>query len=266
MTVQASYDTTFAPFFEGQITQQREKADIHSPIVDEVAGLKFGRQTFRSGTNLKHCRLPHSNLATLETGGANPDLVPSNVIAGDVIVNGVTTAITYTYATSHLASMTALAALIAAVSGIDTAVVGGANNRTITITADADTDAYLANWAVTLGATQPTVTLTNTDGGIEYGPSVHYEQERDSNQVVQTDEGDAASIGQVVYTAMRSDAALSPGDTPFIRFFGESAADKKNGMLTNAAGSGPTKAIASTKLTVITGCAPGGFAEVRQNQ
>lgn len=264
MSVQSSYNTTLAAFYEGQITQQREKADIHSPIVDETAGIKFGRQTFRAGTDNKHCRLPHSNLATL---ALDADLVTSNVIAGNVIVNGVTTAVTYTFLTSHLASMTALASLIAAVTGIDTAVVGSGSpaNRTITITADPDTDAYLSGWAVTLGASQAGVTLTNTDGGDEYGPSVHFEQERDSSQIVQVDAGDAASVGQVVYTAMRSDATLAAGDTPFIRFFGESAADKKNGMLTNAAGSAPTKAIASTKLTVITGCAAGGLAEVRIN-
>ena len=74
-------------------------------------------------------RLPESNLSTIVLSG---DLVTSNVT--NVSVNGVALA-PITFATSHLATMNTIAAAILAQPNIASAVVGGAGNHTLTVTA-----------------------------------------------------------------------------------------------------------------------------------
>lgn len=88
------------------------------------------------------------------------DLVASNVYAGKVNGNYVSV----TYATSHAATLTAMAALIATQPGIKSAV---ASVRTITVTTDAGAETVLSDFAVTLGASQATVTLAETVSAIK---------------------------------------------------------------------------------------------------
>lgn len=108
-------------------------------------------------------RLPQSNLSTIVL---NADLVTSNVI--NVTVNGVALA-PITFATSHLATMNAIAAAILAQPNIASAVVGGTNNRTITVTATEGNVAVVNSFVVTLGASQATATITNTTQDTFYG-------------------------------------------------------------------------------------------------
>lgn len=108
-------------------------------------------------------RLPQQNLSTTVLSA---DLIASNSVA--VSVNGV--ALTpIVFATSHLATMTAIAAAIDAQPGIASAVVGGANNRTITVTADQGGVAVVNSFVVTLGASQATATITNGTQDTLYG-------------------------------------------------------------------------------------------------
>lgn len=109
-------------------------------------------------------RLPNQNLSTIVF---DADLVTSNEIDGDI--NGVAIA-TVTFAVSHLNTMNLIAAAIEALDANLTATVGGANNRTITIVGNADSETIAAaNWVVTLGASQAGVTETNTTSDTLYG-------------------------------------------------------------------------------------------------
>jgi hypothetical protein len=108
-------------------------------------------------------RLPQSNLSTIVL---NADLVTGNVI--NVTLNGVALA-PITFATSHLATMLAIAAAIQAQPDIFTAVVSDPNNRTITVTADQGKLAITNSFVVTLGASQATATITNSTQDIFYG-------------------------------------------------------------------------------------------------
>lgn len=94
------------------------------------------------------------------------DLITGNVV--NATVNGV--AITpVTYATSHLATMQAVANAIADIPSVSSATVGGANNRTITIISNVGTATTVSSFVVTLGASQATVTTTASQSGTFFG-------------------------------------------------------------------------------------------------
>ncbi len=96
------------------------------------------------------------------------DLVTSNTI--NATVNGI--AITpVVFATSHLATMNAIADEIEALPGIASATVGGANNRTITIMTENGTSITVTGFLVTGGASQATVTTTDSQFGAFFGVS-----------------------------------------------------------------------------------------------
>lgn len=94
------------------------------------------------------------------------DLITGNTV--NATVNGV--AITpVVYATSHLATMQAVANAIAAIPSVASAVVGGANNRTITIISNVGTATTVSVFTVTGGASQATVTTTASQSGTFFG-------------------------------------------------------------------------------------------------
>lgn len=94
------------------------------------------------------------------------DLITGNTI--NATVNGV--AITpVVYATSHLATMQAVAAAIDAIPSVSSATVGGANNRTITIISNVGTATTVTSFVVTGGASQATVTSTTGQSGTFFG-------------------------------------------------------------------------------------------------
>jgi len=82
------------------------------------------------------------------------DLITANVFAGYVMG----TAYTETYATSHAATMAALALEIEANAAVSTVTVSGDD---LIINAAAGYSLRVNGWAVTLGASQPTVTQTD---------------------------------------------------------------------------------------------------------
>ena len=103
-----------------------------------------------------------SNQAAVKTITFSADLITSNSVAGKV--NG--TSLTATvFATDHATTMAAIAAKIAAIDGVASATVGGSGNRVITVTATAGYSLTLADFAVTLGASQATVALATTTAG-----------------------------------------------------------------------------------------------------
>lgn len=94
------------------------------------------------------------------------DLITGNTV--NATVNGV--AITpVVFATSHLLTMQAVANAIAAIPSVASAVVGGANDRTITVISDVGTATNITVFTVTGGASQATITTTASQSGTFFG-------------------------------------------------------------------------------------------------
>lgn len=108
-------------------------------------------------------RLPAQNQSVVTLSA---DLVASNSIA--VSVNDVDLT-PIVFAVDHATTMAAIAAAIAAQPNIDTAVVSGATNRVITITAEQGEVAIVNSFVVTLGASQATATIVNGTQDSLYG-------------------------------------------------------------------------------------------------
>ncbi|MCP3686001.1 MAG: DUF3383 domain-containing protein, partial [bacterium] len=84
------------------------------------------------------------------------DLVASNSVL--VTVNG-TAMSPVVYAASHVATMGVIATAIQGLAEVSTAVVSGATNRIITVTAVYGSDVTVNGFAITLGASQAGVTI-----------------------------------------------------------------------------------------------------------
>lgn len=110
------------------------------------------------------------------------DIITGNTVAVDV--DGVS--LTQAFDTDHLTSITALAAQIAAEPGVLTAAVGGGSNRTITVTAAVHaTDVVLDNEGVTGGASQATITITETVASISDDDRGMFRADADSSTALQ---------------------------------------------------------------------------------
>lgn len=160
MAGQTSYPTLMVNGSEGLLADSGFKNVLSPSAYDQIPVGSGVAKVF--GVDYQ-ARLPEQNLATLVFSA---DLVASNVINGNI--NGVAIA-PVTYASSHLATMTAIAAAIETADDDVTATVGGANNRTITIMASGAAKALVAGWVVTLGGSQATITMTNTTYDTLYG-------------------------------------------------------------------------------------------------
>jgi len=211
---QTTYTQTLIPFIEGAITQGRDKADIKDKIVSDSNDLQFGRVVALQDTAGKKVRNHYSDEAKIVLAG---DLVASNQVDFDLIINGVTNAISEVFDTTHLQTVQNIETAVELLAGIASLTLSG-TNRTLTIQADAETDIYVDNFAVTLGSSQTTGTITNRDTKTPYGISVLEEREPDSNGDVFFSDGQAAGVMRKGYIAVRSDAALNPGDTVYVRF------------------------------------------------
>lgn len=103
-----------------------------------------------------------------DTGSSvfSADLITANVI--NATVNGV--AITpVTFSGSHLATMQAIANEISAIPSVASAVVGGVNNRTITIISNVGVPTAVTVFVVTLGVSQATIVTTDGQSGTFFG-------------------------------------------------------------------------------------------------
>jgi hypothetical protein len=94
------------------------------------------------------------------------DLITDNVI--NATINGVAID-PVTFATDHLTTMQLIADAIEEIPTIESATVGGANNRTITIISNPGTATVVTSFVVTLGVSQATVTSTEDQSGTFFG-------------------------------------------------------------------------------------------------
>lgn len=262
--VQTTYQQDLTPKFEGQY----DARELRSAGCADPSGIKFGRVVCYADSTGNSVIAPYSNQATLVL---DADLVTSNVLAGNIVVGGVTTAYTETFASTHLATMQALAAELEAIDGVLTATVGGASNRTITVISDPGVDVYFSSGAVTLGASQAGVTLANTCTLVVAGVAVHSQKEEDSDGVVKyrplSDAVPHLTNGDVV---VRSDDALTPASTLHFRFYQESGADKERGMIGSSTGIGaqtsPSVSLALSASKALESVSAGELARITVNQ
>ncbi len=258
---QTSMSTDLDIKYEGREAFPLTPKVNESKVVEETDGINFGRVVLLASDTDK-ARLPRSNQAVLTLSA---DLVASNVLAGNIVINGTTNAYTETYATSHTATLAALAAEIDALTGVS--AVSDPTARTITVTADAEYDVYFSSGAVTLGASQATVTLSNTESGSFYGISAQAAKEMTSSGTTLYAADETASVARVNYIDVTSDDALAIGASVYVRFLEESgSADKKRGMIMASAGSSPTKAKLWSDVSVVSACDAGGIATLRINK
>lgn len=258
---QTSMSTDLDIKYEGREAFPLTPKVNESKVVEETDGINFGRVVLLASDTDK-ARLPRSNQAVLTLSA---DLVASNVLAGNIVINGTTTAYTETYASSHTATLAALATELDSLAGVSATSDPAA--RTITVTADAEYDVYFSSGAVTLGGSQATVTLSNTESGTFYGISVQSAKQltEDGTSLYEADE--TASVARVNYIDVTSDDALAIGASVYVRFLEESgSADKKRGMIMAAAGSSPTKAKIWSDVEVVSACDAGGIATLRINK
>lgn len=262
---QTSYSTDMNVKFPGRYAVSGR--GLRSGVCGDSNGIPFGRVVVYSDTTGKKVSLPYSNQATLVLDG---DLVTSNTLAGNIVINGTTTAYTETFASDHDTTMAALVAELDALTGIS-ATLGDANNRTITITADAETDVYFSSGAVTGGAGQAGVTLANTCTSTVAGIAVHSQKEEESDGTVYynylTDTVPVLTDGQV---DIITDDALDVTDTVYFRFYQQSAADEKRGMIGAADGlgadTGPSTSLALSGARPLDSVSAAGTATIAYNR
>lgn len=245
--VQTSYNSELNTYTEGQLVSDRLNSKIVSKKIDDANGIALGRFVGAVDADEKTVSNLYSNQATIVLSG---DLVTSNSVACSIVVNGETVALSATvFSSTHLETMEAIATKLEAVDGIASATVGGASNRTITVLAETGYDIYVSVFTVTLGAGQATATLANTCSLTIIGPSVAEELAPQSDGSVIFEDTEAVGALRKGNIAIQADGTIAVSGTVYVRFYEESASNKKRGMLSTAAGSSPTKAIALTAGT-----------------
>lgn len=140
------------------------------------------------------------------------DLIADNVVK--FTVNGVAIP-QVTYATSHVATMQAVADAILLIPTVESAVVGGANNRTLTIISKVGTATAVTVATVTGGASQATITTTAGQSGTFFG--VTQEIFNKASTFVQSNQAFASSAtpymeGDVVPTLTQGRIYVVPED------------------------------------------------------
>jgi hypothetical protein len=245
--------------YEGQNIYPGIDEHTVSKKVGETLGLNFGR--FSSvGTDDELYQL-RSNLTTLTLGGA---LASSDVLSGNLIVNGTTVAYTETYATSSAATVAALAAELAAVDGIASAVVSG-SDLIITLTADPETDIHFSTGSA-VGGNAPSVTLANDTNHSNFGVTEHAQVEQNSDGAALYEDDVMASVKREGYIVVRADEAMTPGDPVYVIFYDDSsAADKRAGMVrkTDGVASNKTLAKLDSNVEVYKACSAGAPCVLR---
>lgn len=268
--MQTSFSNSLTAAEEGRIGKERLSAEIASPLVDDSNNIKPGRIVGQSGAN--DCRLPYSNTITLLFSA---DLVASNTIDGDLVINGSSTSISQvTYSSDHATSMGLIKTELEGISGVSSVTLGADSsenaNRLLTVTLDHQSDGYAENWTVAAGASQATVTEANDVAEPFYGITHLEALEPDSSGVISYKDNFPASVVRKGYVWVRSDDALTKGADVYVRYYDESssATDKTRGMLmaSDGASGGITRAKLWSGAYVEIGCAAGGLALIGVNK
>ena len=224
--MQTSYSQTPEPAFAGMFSDIRVKV---SETFAAEAAIAFGAGCVTGTDPEKQVKLPQKEVATLTFSA---DFVALNSVA--VSVNGV--AITpVVFASTHAAT---LAAVVAAIAGLDGVTASNPSGRIITITA-ANTDiAVIA--AVTLGATQATNTITYATDGVFAGIAIH--QHNETGNYTITDAVDTARRGELWVPVT---VAVTYNETAYVIAGGADSGSWTNSATGNIATGGKFKSTTS---------------------
>ena len=174
------------------------------------------------------------------------DLVTSNVINGTVNGEAIDAV---TFASTHLATMQAIADEIEALDPALTATVGGANNRTITVTSDGSIPVVAASFVVTLGASQATVTIADNSIEVFVGISaIDHTREQALTGGSTYAIGDAVGVAKEGRWVVQIEEDIAIGDSVFMRV--KDASNKVRGAFRNDADSGAAVAVSGVRWAV----------------
>lgn len=152
---QLQYNTLMGVGIEGLLADNGDK-NVLSPI-SYLQDIYPGVGVVSVTGEQYSAKLPEQNITNISLSA---DLVTGNSVT--VTISG--TALTpVAYATSHDDTMDGIATVIKADAHILDAVVGGSNNRTITVTAHPGFTTGVESFVVTGGASQATATIENTN-------------------------------------------------------------------------------------------------------
>jgi hypothetical protein len=226
--MQNSYSVNTINAFAGQL------ADIAGSNIRSYAAMQpipFGVALAQGKAKASQCRLPQINSTVLTE---SVPMVAANSTVGTVNVTtyvaGVSTLVStniapVVFVTSDPVTLTAIAAAIALVPGVLSAVAGASN---ITVTANPDTQVTLSGFVTTLGAGQPLWTAVGTSNDLIIGVSVMEQTiENAMNQQVfypLTDSTAQYPYAKAVNVLRRGlifvacEQTVNPGDPVFTRF------------------------------------------------
>jgi len=166
---QLSYEYLMDAASEGLLADSGFK-NVLSPRA--YADIPIGRGVSKVVGEDYAVRLPAQNLSTIVL---DADLVTGNSIA--ISVNG-TALSAIPFDTDHLTTMNDIATALEALSEVDTAVVGGASNRTLTVTAVQGDVVVVNSFVVTGGASQATATISNETQDSFYGVALRIQNKQ----------------------------------------------------------------------------------------
>lgn len=173
------------------------------------------------------------------------------------------------FATSHLATMQAIADEIALVDGIASATVGGAGNRTIFVNAEFSGPLVVDSFTVSLGASQATATITDTTADTFYGVALRVQNKMNlldpsvgSDGAAPYYEGEAVSMLTRGRVYVYVETAVSSDDAVYMRFVAGGAGEEVGQFRANDAG-GDAILVAGARW--IYGAAAGGLAVLEIN-
>jgi hypothetical protein len=207
-------------------------------------------------------RLPQMNVGTVVASAA---LIAANSTVATV--NGVALA-PVVYATSNAATLTAIAAAIAAVDGIGSATSNGTN--TITVIADQG-EAVLVTLVTTLGASQATWTTTYSSQDVFYGVALRIQNKENLYSSTGSAGASPYYLGDAVPTLTRGRVWVTVEDTvtsdsAVYWRVKASGGNTQVGSFRSDADSGNAILIPSTQARWIIGATAGNIAVLDINQ
>lgn len=222
MSVQLTYGRDFVIAFSGLLADIRDNTII-TGIAQGVVQFGYG---VVSGSDVENqVRVPALNVTILSI---DADLIASNSTIATV--NGDSTTATV-FATSHAATLAAIAVKIALLPDVDTAVVGpGARDITIT---GLDGIAVSASAVTTLGVSQGTWTQAQSSGDVFRGISVHQHVEQSTAGVQDAAYRNMDTVGVLsqgaLWTMVEPSATMAIDDVVYINM----AVAGQEGKITN---------------------------------
>lgn len=264
MSVQTTYGSNPDRAKRGQI-QRKEWLNGRFEALEKLppdAAVVFGDYPL----NKEKLRLP---MQTKFTATASIPLEASNSTVGTVTVTplggeAAATNLTATvYASSHAATMAAIAAKIAAVDGILSAEVDG---NDIIVIGEGNVDIALSGFTTTLGSNQAEWSYTAGCADTFAGMTTNIDKEPD-------DEGYCYQAGDTVKTLQRGrvsavvEEAVTGSSAPHARFAAGNGTNEHRGVLRASAGSGPVVAfpLPTNQIGFYTSASADGIADVEVN-